>query len=200
VERLVARGDAARVMSRAPRALPDGVEGIVGDLADAERTSAAVGAASAVVISVEPPYDAAGAQRVLGDGVALAARAAAAAGGVPVVLVSQIYITRPDAYPSMAAVIEARRAGEEALRASGAPFTIVRPSWLTDAPGRGRVRVEQGERGDGEVSRDDVADACVAALDLPAARGVTFELYADDGAPPADWAALYASLAKDGPS
>jgi uncharacterized protein YbjT (DUF2867 family) len=82
-------------------------------------------------------------------------------------------------------------------RRCGAAYTIVRPSWLPDEPGGGGVRVEQGDRGDGEISRDDVAAACVAALADRNAHGKTFELYADLEASAADWPAIFARLAAD---
>ena len=117
--------------------------------------------------------------------------------GAAVVLVSQIYISRPKAYPAMTEVILARTAGEQALRDSGATYTIVRPSWLTDDPAGGGVRVEQGDRGDGEIGRDDVAAACVAALGDRNTHGKTFELYADRKASAPDWPAIFAGLAAD---
>jgi uncharacterized protein YbjT (DUF2867 family) len=117
--------------------------------------------------------------------------------GATVVLISQIYISRPDAFPAMREVIRARAAGEQALRESGAGYTIVRPSWLTDEPAGGGVRVEQGDRGDGEIGREDLAAACVAALDDRNSHGKTFELYADEEASAPDWAAIFARLAAD---
>ncbi|WP_460611579.1 NAD(P)H-binding protein, partial [Hymenobacter terrigena] len=73
---------------------------------------------------------------------------------------SQIYLTRPAEHPEMAERIEARARGEAALRTSGAQYTIVRPSWLHDLPADG-VRVEQGDTGDGRISRAAVADGLV---------------------------------------
>jgi uncharacterized protein YbjT (DUF2867 family) len=123
---------------------------------------------------------------------------AGAAAGTHVVLVSQIYITRPDAYPAVAPTIAARAGAEEALRASGLPVTVVRPSWLTDAPGgQEALRLEQGDRGEGEVAREDVAEAVVQALLHPEARGRTFELYGVPGTPPDDWARAFAALEPD---
>lgn len=192
VERLRARDRPVRVLSRraAPAPTP-GVETVRGDLARLEPD--VLDGVAAVVVSVEPPYDAAGADTVLHRGVAdLAERAAAAA--VPVVLVSQIYVTRPDAYPAMREVAAARWRGEEALRAAGGPHVVVRPGWLTDDPAGG-VRLEQGDTGEGRVSRDAVADACVHALDLPAPR-LTFEVFDAPGGPP-DWPGLLAALPAD---
>ena len=61
----------------------------------------------------------------------------------------------------------------------------------------GGVRVEQGDRGEGEIGREDVAAACVAALDDRNAHGKTFELYADREASAPDWRAIFARLAGD---
>jgi hypothetical protein len=74
----------------------------------------------------------------------------------------------------------------------------VRPSWLTDAAGgRQALRLEQGDSGDGQVARADVATVCVQALLQPAARGKTFEVYGAPGAPPHEWGALFAALQPD---
>lgn len=93
---------------------------------------------------------------------------------------SQIYITRPEAHPAVRNTIRWRAAAEEELRGSGRPYVILRPAWLTDDPAWTRPsRLEQGDTGDGEVSRDDVAVCAVTALADQEVRGVTFELYND---------------------
>lgn len=69
--------------------------------------------------------------------------------------------------------------GEEALRASGVPYTVVRPSGLGKGPaGQADIITGQGDRmkGGGSISRADVAAVCVAALDNPAAKNVTLEI------------------------
>ena len=99
----------------------------------------------------------------------------------------------------MADIIEWRRRAEEALRAGGAAYTIVRPSWLSSVPGGQQgLRLEQGDTGEGEVSREDVAEVCLAALWTPAARGMTFEVYNEPGSPPSDWRAMFEALDPDG--
>jgi uncharacterized protein YbjT (DUF2867 family) len=114
-----------------------------------------------------------------------------------IVLVTQIYITRPERYSSVRNVIYWRRQAEEALRASGLPYTIVRPGWLTNAPGsRLGIRLEQGDTGDGEVTREDVAEACVQALLNENARGKSFEIYNKPGSLP-NWREVFASLYAD---
>lgn len=123
---------------------------------------------------------------------------AAAPFSVQLVLVTQIYITRPEAFERVRQVILARARGEEALRASGRPYTIVRPSWLTDEPGgQQAIRFEQGDTGEGEVARADVAAVVVAALGSTAALGKTLEIYNEAGDPPADWDLAFSSLAAD---
>jgi uncharacterized protein YbjT (DUF2867 family) len=194
-DRLLERGNKVRIVSRhAQPASRTAVQSVPADLATVDEEHPALAEVAGVVISVEPPYDAAGADAVLHRGVSTLAGAVAAR-GVPVVLVSQIYITRPEAYPEMAEVTRARGRGEQALRDSGAPYVIVRPGWLHDEPATG-VRLEQGDTGDGRVSRDTVADACVQALLTPSARALTFEVF-DGTDSPADWRRLLAELTAD---
>lgn len=189
-ERLTSDGHRVVVAGRTA----EGDAAVKFDLAQAPDAAVFAGA-DGIVIVVEPPKDSDAAEAVMHRGVAEVA-AIAAREDIPVVLVSQIYLTRGARHPDMAARIEARVRGERALRESGAQYTIVRPSWLHDLRTDG-VRVEQGDTGDGRISREAVADAVVAALFDPSASGKTFELYddADSGKP--DWPTLFASLAPD---
>ncbi|WP_431878776.1 SDR family oxidoreductase [Amycolatopsis sacchari] len=161
----------------------------------AEPDPAVFAGADGIVVCVEPPADPAEAEAVVHHGIAAVATVAARE-DVPVVLVSQIYVTRGAKHPEMGARIEARARGEQALRESGAQYTIVRPSWLHDRPADG-VRVEQGDTGEGRISRDAVAAAVVAALFDPSASGKTFELYDDPDSPEPDWSTLFAALKPD---
>ncbi|MDI2128488.1 SDR family oxidoreductase [Yinghuangia seranimata] len=194
VERLLARGARVTVAGRRPGNPPRGATTATVDLGRGI-DPALLDGVTGVVVSVEPPADDRGAQAVMNHGVADLAAAAAKA-GTKVVLVSQIYITRAHEHPSLAGIIVARAAGEEALRASGAPYAIVRPGWLTDAPAGG-ARLEQGDTGDGRTSRALVADATVAALFEPAASGKTFEVFDAPGAQVASWSDEFASLRRD---
>lgn len=194
VDLLGAAGHRVTVASRRPGPARDGIETVPMDLGSGV-DAAPLDGMHGVVISVEPPYDPAGADAVMNRGVA-ALGAAAAGMNVPVVLVSQIYITRAGEHPEMAGIIRARALGEQALRDAGGSYTIVRPGWLTEAPAGG-VRLEQGDTGDGRTSRAAVAQAVVAAMASPAAAGKTFELYDDPDAAAPDWDAAFAALAPD---
>jgi uncharacterized protein YbjT (DUF2867 family) len=69
-----------------------------------------------------------------------------------------------DASPVWRAYIEAKREADEALRASGLDWTILRPGWLTDDPGRLRVVIGR-DVPEGDISRGDVAAVIAAVLE-----------------------------------
>lgn len=207
VKKLLARGEKVRVVGRstqrAQRHLPPGAVFHQGDVRTAHSLGAALAGASAVIYCVEPGTDESGPDRpetTLHIGVQHVIDAATAGGEHPhMVLVSQIHATH-HGHPINAygRVLDWRLAGEEAVRESGLPYTVVRPGWLNDGPGVGaRVRLEQGDHGDGQVRRQDLAEACVQALYCPSASGVTFELFNEQGPAPTSWAELYAALEWD---
>ncbi|XP_077227156.1 NAD(P)-binding Rossmann-fold superfamily protein [Tasmannia lanceolata] len=66
--------------------------------------------------------------------------------------------------------------GEDLLRVSGIPFTIVRPCALTEEPAGADLIFDQGDNITGKISREEVARICVAALESPYARDKTFEV------------------------
>jgi len=66
--------------------------------------------------------------------------------------------------------------GEQVVRESGLPYAIIRPCALVEEPAGAELEWGQGDTLKGKVSRDAIADICVAALDDPAAAGKTFEV------------------------
>ncbi|KAL9233981.1 hypothetical protein vseg_008909 [Gypsophila vaccaria] len=66
--------------------------------------------------------------------------------------------------------------GEDLLRESGIPYTIVRPCALTEEPAGADLIFDQGDNITGKISREEVARICVAALASPHARDKTFEV------------------------
>lgn len=91
--------------------------------------------------------------------------------------------------------------GEAHLRASGVPYTIVRPGGLTDDPGgQTGIALQQGDEGSGRISRADVAAVMIAALDNPAALRKTFEVISDDQAKRDAWRAGFSALQRDSPA
>ncbi|KAF3622323.1 putative scarecrow-like protein 3-like [Capsicum annuum] len=84
-----------------------------------------------------------------------------------------------------------KKMGEDFVRNSGLPFTIIRAGRLTDGPytsydlntllqatagERRAVLIGQGDKLVGEVSRLVVAEACIQALDIEFTEGQTYEI------------------------
>ena len=94
--------------------------------------------------------------------------------------------------------------GEDALRASGVPYTVVRPGGLVNKPGSlDKIVFAQGDTTAGTIAREDVARICVAALQYPEASGKTFETYSEQVEQGAiseqgtDWVSLFGKLKAD---
>ncbi|CBN56906.1 MULTISPECIES: CIA30 family protein [Kamptonema] len=66
--------------------------------------------------------------------------------------------------------------GEDCLRSSGIPYTIIRPCALTEEPGGKALMFDQGDNIKGKVSREDIAELCVQALEEPKYSRLTFEV------------------------
>ncbi|XP_020250767.1 uncharacterized protein LOC109828146 [Asparagus officinalis] len=66
--------------------------------------------------------------------------------------------------------------GEDLIRESGIPYTIVRPCALTEEPAGADLIFDQGDNITGKISREEVARICIAALGSPYACNKTFEV------------------------
>jgi uncharacterized protein YbjT (DUF2867 family) len=189
--------------ARAREVLGDSVEYATGDVRDRATLDAALeGARYAISTVGATRKDPANSPEFVDyQGVRNLAEAAAAAKLDQVVLVSSAGVTQKDHVLNRMFdnVLVWKGKGEDALRGSGVPYTIVRPGGLTDKPGgQNGVRLEQGDRGTGFIPRADVARVCVAALKSPAARNRTFEAYSAASGPDMDWDATFGQLAADG--
>ncbi|SCD80655.1 Uncharacterized conserved protein YbjT, contains NAD(P)-binding and DUF2867 domains [Streptomyces sp. BpilaLS-43] len=115
-------------------------------------------------------------------------------------LMTSIYATRDD----VPGANPWKRRSERLLRASGLPYTIVRPGWFDHAgPTQRRLVLEQGGTADGGIASDQIAETLVRCLLTDTALSKTFELIAAEGEEPsdqADWAGLFGALEGDGPS
>lgn len=131
---------------------------------------------------------------------------AKAAGAKQFVVVSSRGVTWPDHMLNKMFnnVMLWKLKGENYLRASGVPYTIVRPGGLTEEPGgKQGIKVMQGDKVDdpgtprGMIPRADVATVCVRALGNPQALAKTFEIVGDPGNRTVDWSSFFERLAKD---
>ncbi len=87
--------------------------------------------------------------------------------------------------------------GEDSVRESGVPYTIIRPCALTEEPGVQALIFEQGDNIKGKVSRDSIAELCVQALEQPKACNVTFEVKAGESIDANTWQSLFERLQPD---
>lgn len=128
------------------------------------------------------------------------------------VLVSSAGVTRPgrpginlDEEPpavrlneQLGGILTWKLKGEDSLRKSGIPYTIIRPCALTEEPKGKSLIFDQGDNIKGKISREDVAEICVQALKYPQARNVTFEVKeGEDYTGSIEWQRLFANLQAD---
>ncbi|MDN5698536.1 MAG: SDR family oxidoreductase [Rubrobacter sp.] len=107
--------------------------------------------------------------------------AAKATGVRRYVMLSTMNAGDPDALgEQMKPYLEAKAAADERLRESGLEYAVIRPGRLTDEAGAGRIEAARSLEGRGEIPRDDVAEALVAALDEEAARNETIDILSGD--------------------
>lgn len=97
-----------------------------------------------------------------------------------------------------------RRRAEDAIRASGLPYTIIRTGVLLNRPG-GSHTIELTQRSlpllpRYRIARADVAEAFVAALEHPRAVRATFEIVWGPRGQRREWTDLMATLMPDAPS
>ncbi|MFO1426861.1 MAG: NAD(P)H-binding protein [Steroidobacteraceae bacterium] len=172
----------SRKVDEARAATPD-VEWISADVRDAKSLQGIARGADRMVIAIgsnsfrDPSNKP---EEVDDAGVARLAAEARAAGLKSVVLISSAGVTHPPAGEErfaklMAGVMNAKLRGENALRASGVPYTVLRPVGLWDKPGgQFGVALVAGDPTIGAmISRADVAAVAVHALADPAARNKT---------------------------
>ncbi|KAI3846444.1 hypothetical protein MKX03_001894 [Papaver bracteatum] len=116
------------------------------------------------------------------------------------VLVSSVGVTKFDELPwsimNLFGVLKYKKMGEDFVRNSGLPYTILRPGRLTDGPytsydlntllkatagQRRAVLIGQGDKLVGEVSRLVVAEACIQVLDIELTEGQIYEINSVEG-------------------
>ena len=210
VDQALRHGHSVRALVRdsaRARDLPPQVERVVGDLTKPATLSAAVEGTDAIVFTHG------------GDGGGKAAAEQVDYGGVRnvlralggrtarIALMTAIGVTdRTGAFNRATQIHDWKRRGERLVRASGLPYTIVRPGWFDlQAPDQDRLVFLQGDTrhagnpSDGVIARRQIAEVVVASLTCDAALRKTFELVAERGPAPKDLEPLFAALQADRP-
>lgn len=183
------------------RDLPPGTDIVTGDLTEPDTLTAAVRDIDAVIFVHGSDDDSRpesferidyggveGVLRALGDR------------RPRIVLQTTIFVTRREHYFNDGGrALDWKRRSERLVRLSGAPYTIVRPGWLDAGQGGERLRIEQGDTGEDNISRRALGALLVQALLDGAAIGKTFEVFSGPGQATTDFTALFNEAQPDTP-
>ena len=186
LQRLAERGDRARGLIRNPDHAADleeiGAEPVLCDLEGQDSIAEEVDGADAVVFAAGAgPGSGPERKRTVDYGGAVKLIEAAKANGISrYVIVSSINADHPDRWSEeMRPYFQAKADADREVEQSGLEYTIVRPGFLSDDPGTGRITAaEDVERG--AIPRDDVAATLVAVLDSPNTIGKAFDVVGGD--------------------
>jgi uncharacterized protein YbjT (DUF2867 family) len=180
---LAERGDTVRGLIRNPDQADDlravGIEPVIADLESESDIASAIRGAEAVVFAAGAGPGSGDARKKTVDlgGAVKLIEAAKAEGVSRYLIVSSMGAEKAPAAGAegFGAYLQAKFEADEAVRASGLDYTVVRPGGLTDDPGTGLVTIAE-ETGRGKVPRADVAAVFVACLDTPSTIGQSFDL------------------------
>lgn len=208
VDEAIRQGHVVRALVRNPakaRQLPREAHVVVGDVTRPDTLSGAVDGVDAIVFTLgSDGAGKAGAESVDYGGVrnvlsALGPRK------TRIALMTAIGVTnRTGDYNRRTEAHDWKRRSERLVRASGLPYTIVRPGWFDyNGPDAHRLVLLQGDTrqagdpSDGAVARRQIAEALVRSLGSDKALRKTFELITTAGPAPDDFNALFAPLDAD---
>lgn len=205
VDELLGRGTGVRVLVRPARAgdFPTTVDVRTGDITDPAAFASVLDGVDAVVFTHGSNGSPADNEAV--DYGAVRNLLETEHGPLRIALMTTIGVTHPEiGYNRTSEVCDWKRRSERLVRASGLPYTIVRPSWFdyneSDAHA---VAFEQGDTrssgtsADGGVARAQIAQVLVGALFSDAAAYKTLELFSTPGPALADLTDSFAALDGD---
>ncbi|MBT2551435.1 SDR family oxidoreductase [Arthrobacter sp. ISL-65] len=187
-----------RDQARAARVLPEGVDLVVGDLTRPITLGPAVDGVEAIVFT----HGSTTSERDVRDndyaGVANVLKVLGSR-RVHIALMTAIGTTRPGvAYATW------KLRSERLVRASGNPYTIVRPGWFDyNQPDQRTIVMLQGDKrqagspADGVIARDQIARVLIDSLNIDAANHKTLELIADHGPEQDELTPVFAALTPD---
>lgn len=208
VDEALRLGHVVRALVRTPdkaRQLPAQAQKVIGDVTRPDTLRAAVDSVDAIVFTLgsgglgrvgAETIDCGGVRNVL---ITLGSRQARIA------LMTAIGVTdRTGNYNRTTEAHDWKRRSERLVRASGLPYTIVRPGWFDyNEPDQHKLVLLQGDRrqagdpSDGVVARRQIAQVLVHSLTSDQALRKTFELVAATGTAPDDFDALFRALEAD---
>jgi uncharacterized protein YbjT (DUF2867 family) len=182
---LADRGDTGRGVIRNPDQATDleeiGATPIVLDIENKEIGDAVAGADAVIFAAGAGPGSGPARKQTVDFAGAVKLIDAAKANDISrYLIVSSINADRPEDWSEqMRPYFEAKAAADKAVVESGLDYTIVRPGFLTDDPGTGKVQI--GERLDSrKIPRDDVALVLLECLGAENTIGKGFDLLGGD--------------------
>lgn len=194
------QGQSARALvrnERRARTLDARADMVVGDLTRPETLTAAVDGVDAIVFTHGAPYGSSDLQAVDYAGVR---NILSALDGRParIALMTAIGVTARAEY------YDWKRRSERLVRASGNPYTIVRPGWF-DYNDKNQLQITMlqgdtrhaGDSSDGVIARRQIARVLIDSLTSDGAAGATFELVAEHGPEQPSLEPLFAGLDRD---
>jgi uncharacterized protein YbjT (DUF2867 family) len=199
IDEALAAGHTVRALVRSAGKLTPrpGVEIVIGDLTQPQTLTAAVDGVDAIVFT-HGTYGSVKAAESVDYGGVYNVLTALDGRSVHLALMTAIAVTdRKGAH-------DWKRRAERLVRASGNPYTIVRPGWFDyNRPDEQRLIFLQGDLRqsgtprDGVISRRQIAEVLVRSLTSPAAARKTLELVAEQGKAQPDLDPLFAALDAD---
>jgi len=208
VEEALQQGHAVHALVRTPekaRQLPREAQVVLGDVTRADTLPSAVDGIDAIVFTLgSDGAGKVGAESVDYGGVRNVLRALGSR-KARIALMTSIGVTnRTGSYNRSTEAHDWKRRSERLVRASGLPYTIVRPGWFDyNGPNEHQLVFLQGDTrqagnsSDGVIARRQIADVLVRSLSPDQALRKTFELVATTGPAPEDFDALFALLDSD---
>ena len=188
--------------------LPSQAQTVIGDVTRPETLAVAVEGVDAIVFTLgSDSAGKAGAESVNYGGVRNVL-AALGARTVRIALMTSIGVTnRTGAYNRSTEAHDWKRRSERLVRASGLPYTVVRPGWF-DANAADELKLlllqgdtrQTGTPADGKIARPQIAQVLVSSLTSPHALRKTFELVAETGAAQENFDTIFAALDADSES
>jgi uncharacterized protein YbjT (DUF2867 family) len=193
--------------ARAQSILPAEVELVPGDVTRPETLVPAVEGVDGVILAVNADGGGKAAAEAVYYGGTRDLLAAIGRRKVRIALMTTIGVTeREGHYNRSNEGHDWKRRAERVVRASGLPYTIVRPGWFDyNGPDEHKIVMLQGDTRrtgtprDGAIARTQIARVLVDSLTSEAVRGKTFELIAGQGIEQADLEPVFAALELDQP-
>ncbi|MEL6259541.1 MAG: SDR family oxidoreductase [Cyanobacteria bacterium J06626_6] len=176
----------------------DAVEIVVGDVLDPSSLRSAISGCQVIVSATgaAPSFDPTGPYKVDYEGNKNLVNEAKAVRIEHFVMVSSLCVSRLFHPLNLFwGILYWKKQAEDYLKQSGVPYTIVRPGGLRNEDSAQSIVMSSADTlFEGSIPRNKVAQVCVDALNLSAARNKVVEIVATEAASPQPMSTLFANV------